>query len=164
MLYDILQRIILNNDKEDEIGRKASKMLNDLSNGGNACRLKRALYGLKQAGRQWYSKLKLKVLSMGLRATKNEPCLFYGEFDTNLVLLLVYVDDLLIASREPNIIHKFKQQLLNDFDIKDVGKVNYCLGLEIHQENGVIILKQMGYILELLRQYGMSECNPVATP
>ncbi|XP_054745839.1 uncharacterized protein LOC129250229 [Anastrepha obliqua] len=88
----------------------------------------------------------------------------FGEFDTDLDLLSVYVDDLLIASREPNLIHKFMQQLLNDFDIKDVGKANYCHGLEIHQENDVIILKQMGYILELLRQYGMIECNPVATP
>ncbi|XP_017482896.1 PREDICTED: uncharacterized mitochondrial protein AtMg00810-like [Rhagoletis zephyria] len=101
---------------------------------------------------------------MGLKPTENEPCLFHGSFEKKLVLLLVYVDDLLIASHEVKIIHKLKQQLLNDFDIKDIGRANYCLGLKIHQKDDVITLKQSGYIQELLKTYGMSQCNPVATP
>uniref|UniRef100_W8B6G9 Retrovirus-related Pol polyprotein from transposon TNT 1-94 n=1 Tax=Ceratitis capitata TaxID=7213 RepID=W8B6G9_CERCA len=163
-LYDILKRLQIKFNKTGDVGSKASKMMNEIDKGGNACRLKRALYGLKQAGRQWYAELKSKLISMGLKPTENESCLFHGYFEKNLVLLLVYVDDLLIASSEVKIIHKLKQKLLKYFEIKDIGRANYCLGLEIHQKDGTISLKQSGYIQALLKKFGMSQCNPVATP
>lgn len=140
-------------------------MLENLRDGGNLCRLKKALYSLKQAVRQWYSRLREKLVSLGLKAAKNEPSLFYDDAgDDRVLLVLVYVDDILVASQETKYIMDLKQRLLEDFEIKDIGRAKYCLGLQIDQGEGKIELAQTGYIFGLLEQYGMKNCNPVVTP
>jgi len=48
--------------------------------------------------------------------------------------------------------------------MKDLGKANYCLGIEIQQDQGEITLSQRRYILNLLNRYGMDSCNPITTP
>ncbi|KMQ88153.1 retrovirus-related gag-pol polyprotein [Lasius niger] len=54
-------------------------------------------------------------------------------------------------------------ELSNTFDVKDLGKINYCLGIEIQQDQKRITLSQR-YILNLLKRYGMESCNPIAIP
>lgn len=163
-LPEMLELVVSTYGKNSNIGVRAQSMLGKIQNGGSSCKLKRALYGLKQAGRQWYSKLSNELLRLGLNPTKNEPCLFHGKVDEKLVLVLVYVDDLLVASSDQTCINMIKLSLLKCFEIKDLGMAKYCLGLEIRQNKDCIELSQKGYILGLLDRYGMLDCNPVATP
>ncbi|CAD6993124.1 unnamed protein product [Ceratitis capitata] len=164
MFPEMLNCIVSKRGGNCIVGLRAKKMLENLRSGGNVCKLKRALYGLKQSGRQWYIKLSTKLSEMGLKPMKNEPCLFYGKVYKQFCLLLVYVDDLLIASSNLKNIEYIKQQLLQEFEIKDLREAKYCLGLEIEQSENGIHLKQSGYVMDLLKQYGMEKCNPIMTP
>jgi len=164
MLEEMLRRIVTKTSHTSEVHSRAQTMLRMIKEGGNACHLKRALYGLRQAGRQWHTKLSQKLKSLGFKATVNEPCLYYGWRNSEIMIVTIYVDDLLVAARDKAWIQETKDQLLQDFEIKDLGPARYCLGLEIKQEDRTIELSQTGYIMALLTKYGMEDCNGVATP
>lgn len=74
------------------------------------------------------------------------------------------MDDILVASRSEQHIKVFKEELSKEFEVKDLGKAKYFLGLEIHQDKNRIDLMQAGYVLGLLKQYGMDKCNLTAMP
>lgn len=50
------------------------------------------------------------------------------------------------------------------FDMSDLGKLSYYLGIEVHQEEGRITLNQRRYALKLLEESGMKSCNMTHTP
>lgn len=57
-----------------------------------------------------------------------------------------------------------KRKLSREFEVKDLGEEKYCLGVEFNQSRGQVTMCQQGYVMELLKRFGMSECKPVATP
>lgn len=160
----MLKRITMNENEEPTTQARAKKILTALQAGGNACRLNKALYGLKQAGRQWNLRLSQKLSELGLNSTTGDPCLYVAHRNQQILLLLVYVDDILIVSGDLKWITEIKQGLQEDFEIQDLGLAKHCIGFEINQDKGKITLTQQGYIIDLLKQYGMSQCNTIATP
>ncbi|CAD6239721.1 GSCOCG00012560001-RA-CDS, partial [Cotesia congregata] len=105
-----------------------------------------------------------KLGQVGFKIAKNEPCLFFRKIKNCITLVLVYVDDILVASNDMKEVDKLKRDLMESFELKELGLAKYCLGLEIVQYEEQIELSQSGYIAGLLKQYGMNDCNPVATP
>lgn len=67
--------------------------------------------------------------------------------------MVIYVDDMLITSTNPSWFKSIKMELSKTFDMKDLGKANYCLEIEIQQEQGRITLSQRRYILDLLKRW-----------
>jgi len=163
-MKETLEKIASIEEKDSVIGLRANEMLKSLRAGGNACKLNKAIYGLRQSGRQWHSTLDAKLRSLKLKPTKGDPCLYVAHRNAEILLLLIYVDDILIASRDLNWITEIKRSLKENFDIKDLGLAEFCLGLEINQREEMITLTQSGYILDILRRFGMENCNPIATP
>lgn len=50
------------------------------------------------------------------------------------MIILVSVDDcILIAYRKEEDLNSVKRELIKDFELKDLGKVHYCLGIEIRR-------------------------------
>ncbi|KMQ90721.1 retrovirus-related pol polyprotein from transposon tnt 1-94 [Lasius niger] len=139
MLLDTLERLVLEKSTMPEVKSRAVKMIEALKSGGNACRLKKASYGLRQAGRQWYIRLRDKLNKMGLSPTHGEPCLYQARRGEDILLLLIYVDDILVASRDEGWMKEFKRDLMEDFEIKDLGVARHCLGLEIIQEEDALL-------------------------
>lgn len=164
MLHQALKWIIDDSQVSEELKVKAMKMLKCIEEGGDVCKLKKALYGLKQAARQWHEKLSSKLESIGLKSTKAESCMYYAKRGKDILLLLIYVDDFLIASSDICWIDEIKCKLQDDFEIKDLGAAKQCLGLEINQTDQYIFINQSRYIINLLKKYEMYECNPVKTP
>lgn len=76
----------------------------------------------------------------------------------------VYVDDLIVTGKSVSEIAKFKQQMMEEFEMTDLGMLSYYLGIEVHQKQGRIILKQSAYAKKLLLQFGMNDCNPTKYP
>ena len=66
---------------------------------GRVCRLRRALYGLKQAPRIWEETLRASLNGIGFKGSDIDPSLYLAQKDGEMVLLLDFVDDMLIASR-----------------------------------------------------------------
>ena len=76
----------------------------------------------------------------------------------------VYVDDLLVTSTHLSDIIKFKREMSPEFDMSDLGKLSYYLGLEVTQGSGFIELRQLTYAKKVLEKDGMAECNAVKFP
>jgi transposase InsO family protein len=131
------------------------------------CRLKKSLYGLKQAARCWYKELNAFLTSEGFTAHPLDPCLFTRvDAEGKLIMVLVYVDDLVLAADERRHLDAFKQRLSSRFDIKDLGSIKYYLGIEVEREreHKIMRLHQRGYIQEVLTRFHMENCNPTKTP
>lgn len=130
------------------------------------CRLRRPIYGLKQSGRAWQYKLRERLREIGLEASKVEPCVYTGNIDGHHVIIVVYVDDLLLASKSLETLSKVKLELQAFFKMKDLGPVSEMLGMQIEREGNVgpIQISQKKYIQELIERFGMSQCKPASTP
>lgn len=82
---------------------------------GKVWKLLRPLYSLKQSGREWHQKLRKSLKSIDLYQSETEPCVFVGQIDDEIVIIVVYVDDLLIASRDLKILNTVKLKLCEKF-------------------------------------------------
>lgn len=96
-----------------------------------ACRLLKSLYGLKQAPKQWSIKLREILVHNEYSQSKFDYSMFQNKEGTNIVVLLVYVNDLLITCNNKKLIAKLKSDLECNFKMKDLGELRYFIGLEI---------------------------------
>ena len=64
--------------------------------GTHVCRLKKALYGLKQAPRAWYLRIDTYLQQIGFEKSEADPNLYHIVVDGELLVLVLYVDDLFI--------------------------------------------------------------------
>jgi hypothetical protein len=126
-------------------------------------RLKKALYGLKQAPRAWYSRIDAYLQQMGFMKCDADPNLYYIVVDGEILMLILYVDDLFITGAE-KIIEGCKRDLASEFDMKDIELMHYFLGLEVWQEEGHIFLGQGKYTVDILSRFHMGDCKPMSTP
>ena len=127
------------------------------------CKLKKSLYGLKQASRQWFQKLAGFLNSRNYQQSKNDPSLFLKQSASDITILAIYVDDILLTGSNPTEIHSIKQHLDNEFTIKDLGLLHYFLGMEVSYVNEGIVLTQHKFTKDLLQIQHFPH-KPVHTP
>jgi len=86
--------------------------------------------------------------------------------DGEIIIVLVYVDDLLLVASSLAAIYKIKDALHKRFEMKDLGEAKVILGLEIRRDKalGTLKLSQGKYASQVLENFGMTECNPIGTP
>ena len=131
---------------------------------GYVLRLKKALYGLKQAPRAWYFKLHSCLISLGFVKSKHEPSLYLKQSDSNIVIVGVYVDDLIVSGSSSAGIGNFKGEMTQKFDTSDLGFLSSYLGIEVKQGKKFIFLSQTSYAQKLIEHANLGECNAIATP
>src|SRR5262245_35428022 len=85
------------------------------------CKLTKSLYGLKQAPRQWYKKFDGFMLKNGFLRCNVDHCCYFKRVGSSFIILLLYVDDMLVASADLEEINKLKKQLSSEFEKKDLG-------------------------------------------
>jgi hypothetical protein len=93
-------------------------------------RLKKAMYGLKQAPRAYFGKINSFLTSLGFTKSKVDFNLYFKVMNDELVILLLYVDDVFLT-REEKLITYCKKKLVAEFEMKDLGPMHYFLGLEV---------------------------------
>ena len=76
----------------------------------------------------------------------------------------MYVDDILVATTDPQMTENFKIFLSQYFKFKDLGVPKYFLGVEIARNKKGILISQRKYTMDLLRDTGMLGCKPSAVP
>ncbi|XP_071740182.1 uncharacterized protein [Rutidosis leptorrhynchoides] len=97
--------------------------------GSKVCKLTKSLYGLKQAPRQWNEKLSSFLSDYGFIQSINDYSLYTYSKDGIFLILLVYVDDIILAGNNVLQITKVKDFLKSKFKIKDLGDLKYFLGI-----------------------------------
>jgi hypothetical protein len=128
-------------------------------------KLKKALYGLKQAPRAWYSRIEGFFMKEGFEKCSHEHTLFLKHTDGGKCLIIsLYVDDLIYTGNDVELCEKFKESMKLEFDMSDLGKMKYFLGVKVQQSCEGIHLCQMKYAGEILERFGMGGCNPVKNP
>lgn len=127
-------------------------------------RLIKALYGLRQAPRAWYSKLSKCLKDIGFVRCPYEHAIYTKEIGEDRLIIGVYVDDLLVTGTKVSIIEEFKDQMSNRFEMSNLGKLSYYLGIEVEQEKNYIELRQTYYAKKILEKAGMLKCNPIKYP
>jgi hypothetical protein len=126
--------------------------------------MQKSLYGLKQASRQWFSKFSSTLLEHGFVQSKSDYSLFTRLQGTTYMALLVYVDDIILASNDANAISDFTLFLNSKFRLKDLGSLKFFLGLEVARSKQGISLSQRKYTLEILQDSGLLAAKPVPFP
>ncbi|CAI5496572.1 unnamed protein product [Closterium sp. Naga37s-1] len=133
---------------------------------GRVCKLKKSIYGLKQAPCCWYQKLAAVLEEMGFRTSSCDESLFLKGEEENLVLFLVYVDNILLFSSSMKEIQNMRQQLMKNFKCKTLGEVKYYLGMHVERDldHRWLKLHQEKFIKELREKYRIENEHKVATP
>lgn len=99
-----------------------------------------------------------------MKPVNADCCVYISTRGEDCLIVVTYVDDMLLASRSLNWISEFKQELRNHFEIKDLGNVTRCLGMEFKQTESSIEISQKIYIREILKRFNMTDSKPVSTP
>ena len=83
------------------------------------CRLFKSLYGLKQSPRAWYHKFHKFMLSQGYKRSEFDHCLYTKQAkDGSWLILILYVDDMLIAGKHMEEISALKSKMAKSFDMR----------------------------------------------
>ena len=130
------------------------------------CKFKRSIYGLKQASRQWNLKFHQVMLKYGFTMMEEDHCVYFKRSNNHLVILSLYVDDILIAGNDKQLIDVTKKWLSSNFEMKDMGEASYVLGVKILRDRSKCLLglSQETYIKKMLQRYHMYDYKPMDTP
>lgn len=157
----------LKGDLEEELYMRVTEGVDVKGLTEKIWRLLKPLYGLKQSGRQWKKKLDEIMRDLGFEKSAADDCLYVLKEDGKVVLLvLVYVNDGIVAGPDHSRVVKFKKELNKHTLITDGGKLHYLLGIRFRRDRKLctITLDQSAYTSEILRQFGMQDSAPVRTP
>ncbi|RVW85342.1 Retrovirus-related Pol polyprotein from transposon TNT 1-94 [Vitis vinifera] len=128
----------LNRELKEEVYMKQPEGFPSSDREQLVCKLKKSIYGLKQASRQW----------------------------SKVCFLVLYVDDILLATNDKGLLHEVKQFLSKNFDMKDMSEASYVIGIKIHRDRfkGILGLSQETYIKKVLERFRMKNCSPSVSP
>ncbi|CAK9816458.1 Retrovirus-related Pol polyprotein from transposon TNT 1-94 [Anthophora quadrimaculata] len=153
-------------DLNDEIYMEQPEAFEKRGEEDMVCKLIKPLYGLKQSGREWYKKIDSYITVQGARRTEADPCVYVFGNDENRVIMVIYVDDIILASKNMKKLIEIKDLLKSKFEMTDSGPISEILGIRIERngETGSIKLSQARYIEGLIAKFNMQNAKVVSTP
>nr|GEV46026.1 retrotransposon protein, putative, unclassified [Tanacetum cinerariifolium] len=104
------------------------------------------------------------MLSLLLWNPRLDAILFIRRNTNDLLLVLIYVDDIIFAASTPELYDLFAKIMCSKFKMSMMGKISFFLGLQISQSPRGIFTNQSKYALESLKKYGFKSCDLVDTP
>lgn len=116
----------------------------------------------KQMLRQWQAKLSSFLHCQNYVLSSVDHSIFLEHHDTNTIVFLVYVNDIVITSNDAKKISQITHLLDQYFKIKNLKDLIYGLGHEVTRNYTSIHLSQHKYTLDLLHDTGMLDCAPHA--
>jgi hypothetical protein len=120
----------LNGDLEEEVYMEQPEGFSLIDNPNYVCKLKKALYGLKQAPRAWYSRLDKFLQEKGFKKGIVDSNLYIKSESDNLLVVLVYVDDIIFGCTNESSVHWFANSMQTEFEMSMIGELSYFLGLQ----------------------------------
>ena len=95
----------------------------------------------------------------GYKQSNSDHTLFLKRRKDRITCLIIYVDDMIITGDDKEEICILKEQLSHEFEMKDLGHLQYFLSIEVLSSKGGIFISQRKYVLDLLAKTGMVDCN-----
>ena len=103
-------------------------------------------------------------MNLGFEKSLSESTLYIKKADDEILVVSLYVDDLLITGSSKELIGKFKEEMKCVFQMTDLGRMTFFLGMQVHQKQNEIFLSQHKYAKEVLKKFNMEKCKPTAIP
>ena len=101
---------------------------------------------------------------MSFLQSNASPYVFIQHVERGTTTLLLWVDDIIIASSSKELMDKAKTKLKDRFNVKDFGKISSFLGIYFQRTKECIIMSQSRFLKELLTRFGFDHCKPRSTP
>jgi len=131
------------------------------------CKLNKSLYGLKQSGRNWNCLLHTFFSDNGFTQSSVDTCVYSKHIDNNVVIVLIWVDDIIVAASTDHLLcdvkDLLKKQIQNE-RFRILGLLTWFLGIQFVHDKGTIKMNQTLYLTKLLEKYNMENCKPRSTP
>jgi hypothetical protein len=131
---------------------------------GKVLHLCTALYELRQALRVRNAKLDSTLKGMGFGQSSHEAAIYRWSNGGNALLVGVYIDDLVITGTKDADVAVFKEEMKVTFQMSDLELLSFYLGIEVHQGNSRITLRQTGYAKRVVEMSELTDCNTALTP
>jgi hypothetical protein len=110
----------------------------------------------------WYNRLSEYLLKEGF---KNNPiclCVFIEKLEHGFAIIAVYIGDLNLVGT-PEKLLKTVTYLKNEFEMKDLKKMKFCLSLQIEHFPNEILVHQSTYTEKVLKHFYMEKAHPSST-
>nr|GEW91668.1 hypothetical protein [Tanacetum cinerariifolium] len=105
-------------------------------------KVENALYGLHQAPRAWYETLSTYLLDNGFQREKIDKTFFIKKDKNDILLVLVYVDDIIFGSTRKELCTEFEKIMHKKFKMSSMGELTLFLGLQVKQKEDGIFISQ----------------------
>lgn len=119
----------LNRDLKEEVYMEQPEGFLMQENKRLVCKLKKSIYGLKQASRQWYLKFNYIIVSFGFKKTITDQYIYLKVNGSKFIFLILYVDDILLASNDLGPLYETKKKNFEHFNMKDMKYASYVLSI-----------------------------------
>src|SRR6266508_282176 len=159
-----VKNAFLHGDLQEEVYMEIPPGFATSQTKGKVLRLKKSLYGLKQSPRAWFDRFRRAMCGLGYKQCNSDHTVFYRHSESHITILVVYVDDMVITGNDGQEITRLKENLMKEFEVKDLGQLRYFLGIEIARSPKGIVLSQRKYTLDLLNETGMLGSRPPSNP
>jgi histone deacetylase 1/2 len=120
--------------------------------------------GISPTPRAWYARLSSQLVRLGFVASKSDTSLFIYRKSNVTIFMLIYVDDIIVASSSKAATDAQLKDLSKEFALKDLGDLHYFLGIEVQKTNDGLVLNQANYARGVLTRVGMKDCKGAPTP
>ena len=107
------------------------------------------------------------MIQIGYKRCEYDCCVYVKSLDDgSSIFLLLYVDDMLIATKSMSDVNKLKILLSKEFDMKDLGAAKKILGIKIRKDRalGRLWLSQSCYVGKVLERFNIENTKPLSTP
>jgi hypothetical protein len=129
-LYQMeVKSAFLNGELQEEVYIEQPEGFQVSENTDYVCKLKKTLYVLKYAPRSWYPRLDKYLQQAGFRKGSAEINLYIKVSKDSILLIEVYVDDIIFGSDDDRLIHKFSNDMQNEFEMSLLGELSFFLVL-----------------------------------
>ena len=91
----------------------------------------------------------------GFKQAQGDHTLFYRRQGTGVIVLIVYVDDIILTGDDNKEIEKIKGKLALEFEMKDLGRLRYILGMEVERKDSSIVVSHRKYAMDILKETEM---------
>ncbi|GKE25256.1 ribonuclease H-like domain-containing protein, partial [Tanacetum coccineum] len=116
------------------------------------------------APRAWFHRFVTYAIKVRFSPSKRDSSLFIYKCGTDKEFLLIYVDDIVLTTSSTALLQNIILSLHKEFEMTDLGALNYFLGISITRDTTGIFLSQNKYAMDILERAHALNCNPTRTP